>query len=232
MTPQDRERIGEYVLGLLEGTEAQDFEARLASEPELAAAVTKLRAQLQTLDDTAGELPVDPALWQRINARLDAPKDEPAQPAPLRPANDNRWTRRLGMAASILVALAVGYLTGTNLTTSRQPVMIAVLLTEDGSEPGAIVEAFADDTIRLVPLDLTARPADRVYQVWTLPDPETGPVSMGIFDDPATLSLSGPDLPPPEPGQLYEITLEPSGGSPTGRPTGPILVKGFAKSPL
>lgn len=33
-------------------------------------------------------------------------------------------------------------------------------------------------------------------------------------------------------GQLYEITLEPSGGSPTGRPTGPIQVKGFAKSPL
>ena len=232
MTPQDREQIGEYVLGLLEGDEAKAFEARLESEPDLAAAVAKLRAQFEPLDDTAGKLPVDPALWQRIAERLDTPDVEQPKTAPRRPANDNRWSRRFGMAASILVALGVGYLTGTNLTTSRQPVMIAVLLTEDGSEPGAIVEAFADDTIRLVSLDLTARPADRVYQVWTLPDPETGPVSMGIFDDPATLSLSGPDLPPPEPGQLYEITLEPSGGSPTGRPTGPILVKGFAKSPL
>ncbi|WP_297112034.1 anti-sigma factor [uncultured Devosia sp.] len=232
MTPQDREQIGEYVLGLLEDSQAQAFEARLANEPELATAVAKLQAQLETLDDTAGELPAGPALWQRIADRLDGPNAEQAQPALNRSANDNHWTRRLGMAASIVIALAVGYLTGTHLTTSRQPVMIAVLLSEDGSEPGAIVEAYADDTIRLVPFDLTARPADRVYQVWTLPDPETGPVSMGIFDDPATLSLSGPDLPPPEPGQLYEITLEPSGGSPTGRPTGPILVKGFAKMPL
>lgn len=32
--------------------------------------------------------------------------------------------------------------------------------------------------------------------------------------------------------QLYEITLEPEGGSPTGRPTGPVLMKGLATTPL
>jgi hypothetical protein len=34
------------------------------------------------------------------------------------------------------------------------------------------------------------------------------------------------DLPPPGPDQLFEITLEPAAGSPTGRPTGPVLFKG------
>jgi anti-sigma-K factor RskA len=32
----------------------------------------------------------------------------------------------------------------------------------------------------------------------------------------------------PKQDQLYELTLEQAGGSSTGRPTGPILAKGFA----
>jgi anti-sigma-K factor RskA len=234
MTQEDLERVGEYVLGLIEGAEAEAFERRIALEPELQSAVAKLRQHLEKLDDTAVAQPADPALWQRIAERLDgaAPQAVPESPVPVRAANDNRWTRQLGMAASVLVALGIGYLAGTNLSTPRQPIMVAVLLTEDGVQPGAIVEAFADDSIRLVPLELAQRPQDQTYQVWTLPDAETGPVSMGIFDDPQTIRLAGPNLPPPESGQLYEITLEPAGGSPTGRPTGPILVKGFAKAPL
>ncbi|WP_407815360.1 anti-sigma factor domain-containing protein, partial [Staphylococcus aureus] len=43
--------------------------------------------------------------------------------------------------------------------------------------------------------------------------------------------LDGPALPTPRDNQLYEITLEQAGGSPTGRPTGPILAKGLAKFP-
>lgn len=234
MTRDDLERVGEYVLGLFDDAEAAAFEQRLAAEPELQAAVAKLRAHMEKLDDTVGAPPADPALWQRIAGKLD--DSAPMAGAPVerqpRPANDNGWIRRFGMAASVLIALGVGYLAGSNLSTPRQPMMIAVLLTEDGAQPGAIVEAFADDSIRLVPLELAQKPADRVYQVWTLPDADTGPVSMGIFDDPQTIRLAGPNLPPPESGQLYEITLEPAGGSPTGRPTGPILVKGFAKTPL
>jgi anti-sigma-K factor RskA len=229
MTPGDVELVGEYVLGLLSPAEQQAFERRMTVEPALHAAVQRLRAHLEKLDDTAGTLPADPSLWQRIDARL----GEPVVPAPPpQPANDNRWMRWAGMAASLAVALGVGYFAGSATTRQTAPVMIAVLLTEQDMQPGAIVEAYADDSIRLVPLDLAQRPDDRVYQVWTLPDPATGPVSMGIFEDPSTIRLAGPNLPLPETGQLYEITLEPAGGSPTGRPTGPILVKGFAKTPL
>lgn len=230
MTPGDVELVGEYVLGLLSAAEQQAFESRMAVEPELQAAVQRLRAHMEKLDDTAGALPADSALWQRIDARLD---ERIVSSAPLpQPANDNHWMRWAGMAASLAVALGVGYFAGSATTRQTAPVMIAVLLTEEDMQPGAIVEAYADDSIRLVPLDLAQRPDDRVYQVWTLPDPATGPVSMGIFEDPSTIRLAGPNLPLPETGQLYEITLEPAGGSPTGRPTGPILVKGFAKTPL
>ena len=68
-------------------------------------------------------------------------------------------------------------------------------------------------------------------QVWTLPSQDMGPVSLGLLDAARSAVLDGPDLPQPREDQLYEITVENEGGSPTGRPTGPILVKGFAKLP-
>lgn len=237
MTPTDRERCGEYVLGLLEADARSAFERRLAAEPGLAAAVSRLGRQLQGLDDTAGPVASDPALWARIEAQLDTPvsaADDDGTPSTVPPpANDNlRWYRP-AMAASVLVALAVGFFTGSmTRQPPDQPVVVAVLLNETNAQPGVIIEAFADDTVRLVPLESLAAPEDGIYQLWTLPDPDTGPVSLGTIDSTGILQLDGPDLPRPAPGQLYEITLEPEGGSPTGRPTGPILVKGFADAPI
>ena len=107
--------------------------------------------------------------------------------------------------------------------------VVAVLLDPDTNSPGAVVEAFANDRVRIVPLSDIPIPEGRILQVWTLPDAETGPVSLGLMPQAQLTSLLGPDLPRPQPRQLYEITLEPAGGSPTGRPTGPILYKGFAE---
>ena len=231
MTHEERERAGEYVLGLLDQADAKAFEVEMARSASLSAAVSRLREHMATLDDTATPLPANPDLWRRIEAQL-GPQDQRVSPAFTRAANDNSRLRWLGIAASVLVALGVGYLAGMMGTSQRQPVMIAVLLSETDAQPGAIVEAFADDTMRLVPLDAFTVPEGRVLEAWTLQDPAVGPVSLGTFNASQTITLTGPDLPPPQSGQLYEITLEPAGGSPIGRPTGPILVKGFAKAPL
>ena len=231
MTQAELERVGDYVLGLLEGPDAEAFERQLAQSPELTAAVEKFRRHLHALDNTATPLPANPELWARIEAKLGAAQTVAPSTSLPRPANDNGWMQWAGLAASVLVALGVGYLAGTT-SAQREPVMVAVLLSEDAMQPGAIVEAFADDSVRLMSLDRFEVPEGRVLEVWTLPDPATGPVSLGTFSNPQTINLAGPDLPPPMSGQLYEITLEPAGGSPTGRPTGPILVKGFAKAPL
>jgi anti-sigma-K factor RskA len=96
----------------------------------------------------------------------------------------------------------------------------------DGERAGAVVHAFADGRVVLLPLTAIHVPEGRALEVWTLPSRERGPVSVGLMNRPRTLQLSLKDLPPPGPNQLFEITLEPATGSPTGRPTGPILFKG------
>lgn len=228
MTGAQMEQVGLYVLGLLDGEDLVRFEATMANDREVAHAVTRLQRHMLALDDTVGKPAANPQLWAAIETGLDT---QTGTVIPLRP----RPKRRLAwvpLAASVVVALGVGYFAGSmSATTSPQPVMIAVLLNEADAAPGAIIEAFADNSVRLVPLEDFQVPQGQILQVWTLPDVATGPVSLGTFSDPATIRLAGASLPQPQNGQLYEITLEPAPGSPTGRPTGPILVKGFAKAP-
>lgn len=230
----------DYVLGLLEHGEEQAVEAELSTNADLARAVAAARERFLPLDMTAMPVPVSSTLWQRIESRL---QEEPAgdtysrmnadspQPASPRAANDNattRWRRAAlgGLAASLLMAAGLAF----TLTRTVEPLVVAVLVNEAGAVQ-AVVEDFGSDRAVVRLLEDLKVPADRTMQVWTLPSREIGPVSLGLLDDGRSTRLAPPPLPRPQDAQLYEITLEPAGGSPTGRPTGPILAKGFAKLP-
>jgi anti-sigma-K factor RskA len=225
------ERAGDYALGLMEGAERQAFEAELARDPELAAIAAGFAGELHALDDTAVAV-ASTDLWSRVEQRIGTTEQLPPVAANTNTPSRGvpRWA---AMAASVVVALGLGYFGGQALTPSAPtPTMVAVLINEGDQSPGAIIEAFGDDSVRIVPLVDFAVPEGSVLQVWTLPDADIGPVSLGTLGAAAEMRLRGPDLPLPADGQLYEITLEPAPGSPTGRPTGPILVKGFAKAPI
>jgi anti-sigma-K factor RskA len=47
-------------------------------------------------------------------------------------------------------------------------------------------------------------------------------VSLGLVKKGETLNIALDKLPPLTDNQLFELTLEQEGGSPTGKPTGPI----------
>lgn len=229
------DQIADYVLGHMDDASRAAFEARLTSDSTLALRVRSLSARMNALNETAHAEEVPSDLWARIQTRLGT-QDVAS------PANSNRpggfglgAGRALQqglMAASVAVALGLGFAGGVMMQPAQPtPVVIAVLATDD-MQPGAIIEAFGDDSILIIPLEALIAPQGNVLEVWTLPDVETGPVSLGIFERATELVLTGPSLPRPQQDQLYEITLEPEGGSPTGRPTGPILMKGFARSPV
>lgn len=239
----------DYVLGLLEHGEEQAVEAELSTNTDLARAVAAARERFLPLDMTAMPVPVSSTLWQRIETRLQetpaGPEmagerqswtDPDATPQASPPAaNDNaatraasRWRRAAfgGLAASLLMAAGLAF----TLTRIVEPLVVAVLVNEAGAVQ-AVVEDFGSDRAVVRLLEDLKVPADRTMQVWTLPSREMGPVSLGLIDQARSTRLAPPPLPRPQDAQLYEITLEPAGGSPTGRPTGPILAKGFAKLP-
>jgi anti-sigma-K factor RskA len=195
-------------------------------DPAFAREVTSWQMRLSEFDDTAETKPAGDALWRRIEADLAAP----AQRAKALPSPWARfWSNVAALRATALGASLAALLLAVGLgfairAAQQQPTMVAVLL--DGDRPGAVVQAFADGRVVLVPLTPIDVPQGRAIEVWTLPSRERGPVSVGLMDRARTLQLSLKDLPAPRPDQLFELTLEPATGSPTGRPTGPVLFKG------
>jgi anti-sigma-K factor RskA len=193
--------------------------------------VARWRERLSALDATASPGRASPQLWDKIESSLVTRRGVvDAGPG---------WSERLwtslgfwrgasfaGAAASVLLAVSVGLLAGR---ATPQPLVVAVLQTSDAS-PGAIVEAFHDGSVVLVPLRDIPVPAGRALEVWTLYDKARGPVSLGLMDSARRARFQTASL-PAQADQLYEITLEPATGSPIGRPTGPVLMKGLAAVP-
>ena len=221
----DSTLAGEYVLGLLEGEAKAVAERRLATESAFAHEVEQWRARFAEFDDATETRPADEGLWHRIEAAVPS--------AAARAAGPSIWARlwsslallRAAALGASLAALVLAVGLGFAIKAARQqPVMVAVLL--DGNRAGAVVQAFADGRIVLLPLTAINVPEGRALEVWTLPSRERGPVSVGLMNQARTLQLELKDLPAPRPDQLFEITLEPATGSPIGRPTGPVLFKG------
>jgi anti-sigma-K factor RskA len=230
--PHDTVFAGEYVLGLLEGGDLNSFERRLSRESKLQQEVDYWRSRFADLDTVAEPQAAASDLWRRIERRIEEPRQVKAIEGP-------SWSERLwwslgfwrgasfaGAAASLLLAVSVGLLAGR---ATPQPVIVAVLQT-DQALPGAIVEAFGDGSITVVPLRDIVVPEGKALEVWTLFDKQRGPVSLGLIGRAERARFQTGGLPARE-EQLYEITLEPATGSPIGRPTGPVLMKGYASSP-
>jgi anti-sigma-K factor RskA len=209
--PQARDELAaEYVLGTLEARDAAEVAAALPRDAALAEAVARWEARLAPLGSLAVPEAPPPGLWSRIEAALDPP------PAPA-------WWRRLAdpwrLGALGATAVAAGLAAFMVLRPAPAPLLMTVLLT-DRDQPAWLVQAEGGE-IRLASLNTRPAPPDRVLELWALPQGAVAPTSLGLIPADGRVTVR-PTTIRPQPGMLIEITLEPPGGSPIGRPTGPI----------
>jgi anti-sigma-K factor RskA len=89
--------------------------------------------------------------------------------------------------------------------------------------PAFIARVLPDGGLSIAAVAPAAVPSGRDLQLWALPVGATQVTSLGVL--PAT----GRVIPPSAlvaPGGKLLVSLEPKGGSPTGKPTGPVLYGG------
>ena len=222
-----------YTLGLMDAADARAFERRIASEPTVAAEVGRVRDALLPLDLSAPDLVIDDTYRARVMKAVQEVQQGTPKIDNVMPLRSTMPVRRLpnwAAIAAMLVLAIVGFALGSGLTERGgpdAPLSVAVLQDEAGT-PRALIEAFDGTQTRVRFLSRVELPTDRVLQVWTLPDPSGDPVSLGVLPNATSGFVTGRDLPDPAAAQLYEITVEPEGGSPTGKPTGRIVAKGAA----
>tara|TARA_Y100001949_G_scaffold113268_1_gene96097 strand:- start:33910 stop:34638 length:729 start_codon:yes stop_codon:yes gene_type:complete len=225
------ELAGEYVLGTLSAGDREVVEKRLAVEPELRAAVDYWEARLLHLTDLVEPQTPSPRLWSRIQRTLD---EANRQAVPVAPARRNSWWDSLSLwrgfaAAGMAATLVLGALLVTRISPEPSPTWLVVLAAPQDLSPGWVVQASnRTQEIELIPLGVTELPPDKALQLWTKAEGWQAPVSLGLVKPGEPVRIRLDDLPPLQPNQLFELTLEQPTGSPTGLPTGPIQFIGRA----
>ncbi len=231
MTADDDFAAAEFVLGTLDPAERAALAARRLREPDLDAAIRAWEQRLQPLAEAAPpiEPPGDhlPAIQARIRSGSASEASAPAADAALISLRRSvtRW-RMAAIAASALAALlAIGFAV-RETTRGSPPREYVAILQKDAASPAFEV------TVDLDRQELTVRPVaaqtppGKSYELWLI-DPKLGsPRSLGVIGETArAANLSAYDRGVVE-NATYAVTIEPPGGSPDGKPSGPPVFVG------
>ncbi|MBL4835536.1 MAG: anti-sigma factor [Pseudomonas sp.] len=224
-----RALIGEYVLGLLDEPEASEVRDLIADDREAARMALEWEKHLLDLADQLAPQPPSPDLWERISLSLGwTSSANEAEPQGLA-----GWWQSLGLwrltSGALALLVLLSWLPAV-LEDDPAGTSYTAVLQQPGesASPGWVVTIDSEGELSLTSLVDDQIPADRSVQFWTLIDPKDGPRSLGLIEPGKSTTLSAEQIGAVQAGQLFELTLEPVGGSPLDRPTGPVLYIGRA----
>lgn len=211
----------ELALGLLDDAEAQAARDRLRHDAAFAHAHARWQAYAAGLATDPGEEP-GAHVWSAIVAGL--------------PANDDGQTslrlwRGGAIAASLLVLLlGVRDLQRAHMTSIPTPIVAAQpapLVAVLSGKQGVVAVNYDPASGRLASVVAGVAAGPHAVELWVIPA-DGHPRSLGVLpqDRPGWRTapvVAGHAL---QPGATLAVSLEPAGGSPTGSPTGPVILSG------
>jgi anti-sigma-K factor RskA len=224
--PEDEALAAEHALGVLSGPERAAAQARMARDPDFAAAVETWRARLAPLADEIPAVEPAAALWPRIERAL--------------PANDNAagraafWRRTafgsMGLAAAS-VAAAVFMAVQPPTVVTREPPMAPMMNARLASTAGQPLFLAAYDASRKMVMVASLVPPgadpNHSHELWLIPA-DGKPRSLGLIDPGASKAMPMPEpmMPMMHEGVSLAVSVEPMGGSRQDGPSGPIAAVG------
>jgi anti-sigma-K factor RskA len=222
--PELADRLAaDYVAGTLRGPARRRFESLLPAHPVLRGAVRAWEDRLMPM--TASVEPQAPParVWDGIQARIGG-----ASPAPA----PTGWWSRLAVwrgFAGVASAAALGLAVLLSAPDAARPPIVVVLNATGpatgGAVPASFVASITADGRAMVtrPITTVSVSPDRALELWAVPA-QGDPRSLGLISaDGTTIVKRGKVL---ENTAALAVTLEPPSGSPTGKPTGPIVYLG------
>lgn len=231
----DEERdllAAEYALGLLDGAERAEAARQLLSDPSFSIAVSAWEERFAPLAEEAGKAEPGAEVWSRIEASLGG-EDAPV-------SNVIQLRRKLGVwrgygAGMTALAASLALVLGYQMTNEQAPtvireeaprVLVAALASEEADSSLSIAYNPAARDLLVTPARLTPA-AGHDHELWIIPAGGT-PVSLGLVRTGTPQRV--PVRPEYEPHfrarSTLAVSVEPTGGSPTGQPTGPVIAAG------
>ena len=213
----------ELALGLLEGEERAAALRRQLADPDFAREVEHWRRHLAMLFASIPEVAPSAGLEQRVLGRI----------APAAPARRRDLWKPLAIASSIAASVFGVLLLRPEAeppppviapAPAPAPMMVAAFTIEGFDKPVVGTYDSGRRTLKMPgPMPI---PAGRDAQLWAIVD-DKPPQPLGLFHEAGSdVVADTPAAAPFAAGTTFAISLEPTGGSPTGRPTGPVVASG------
>lgn len=213
---------GEYVLGLMDDAARRAFEKRLLDDAPLRRHVADWEEHLVAFTEEVEPVKPRPRVWSQINTELfEAHFDQ------------KPWWQSFGLGRAALGTALVAGLAWAVITFDLMPggddpaavVQIAELAGEGAAYAAAVSLDTEGDVLILTRVSAPAA-SGRAHELWLLIG-DTPPISLGVLpaDAEARLPLA-PGIRDALTGGTLAVSDEPTGGSPTGAPTGAVLAVG------
>ena len=229
-TDQDQ-LAAEYALGVLAADEHARARELERADADFRALVARWRGRLAPLMDEIPAVSAPSSLWARIEQRLGGAAND--NDAALR-RRVTLWQGITGAMTAIAAALALVLVQQPRSVPAPVPVerpsappMVALL--GDEAQKMKVVASWDPASRQLVLAVAGDMPADpnHAHELWVIPADGT-PRSLGVMPSDKRMHMRLADALARllQQGATIAISVEPSGGSPTGQPTGPVVAAG------
>ncbi|MBO3758841.1 anti-sigma factor [Ciceribacter sp. L1K22] len=220
---RDEVLAGEYVLGALDTDARREVEERMRRDRQFAAIVWRWEENLSQFSETYAEEPVPAQTFAQIEARLFGPA-----------VVASVWTRvwqslpfwrGLSLAGFAGLAAFTAFAVAPGLAPEPAP-LVAEMAGEDGAVN--LLARYDERSGRLSVTPVAAGDgAEKSLELWLIVG-SGAPRSLGVLPQTGEGELAVPtnlrrDL---AAGAVLAVSVEPLGGSPTGRATGPVIAVG------
>ena len=233
--PSDNElRHAEYALGVLDAEARAAVEREMRDDPQAARAVALWQQHLAPLGDDIPAAQPAPYVWARIRAELGMPEMAAAKSTTGRGTwwDSLQLWRWVGLGASAIAAAAIVLMvvqprSTPTPTAVNQNYMVARIEQDNGVAGWTATMDLQHHRMLVVPATPAALASGRDAELWLIP-PGGKPLSLGVIahDKPTSVNLRPDRLAQLSARAVLAVSVEPSGGSPTGQPTGPVVAKG------
>ncbi|WP_110666944.1 anti-sigma factor [Salinicola halophilus] len=214
---------GEYVLGTLSTADRAAFEAVLAVSPELQFQVDAWRERLQLFNDELEPVTPPDHVWTRVRARLASPSQNLSVRRSYWWQRAGVWRSATALASAAALALAVLVFSPDDAPSTVGNYVFAA--TSPNQQMGWVVNASSDGRVEMLALAPGGMPDGKGCELWMMDDGE--PVSLGMLPLKGEVVMQLPErLMAKIDGADLMITMEPSAGSPDGKPTGAVMDRG------
>ena len=208
---------GEYLIGTLRGPARRRFERAMRDEPRVALRVRRWHTVIPAYSAKVEAQP-SREVWKRLESDLELAR------------YGRPWHRREGFWAACAAAASVLLIIAFVMQITpreRGLVEIAELSGKDQSARVSARRSTDGGTLALSATRSMVAPAKKSYELWLIPAEGGAPVSLGVLGAlDGRLVIAEKERPRLREGATLALSVEPAGGSPSGKPTGPVIFSG------